>query len=75
MHPFPTFKSVTPIEPMRPDASLQMQELRAIIIQLEELLPRVDALGQAMAGNHISHGLELLRDAAEHKDRPAIPLR
>lgn len=36
-------------------------EIAEVADQLEILLARIDLLGFRMAGNHISHGLELLR--------------
>lgn len=36
-------------------------DIAPVLRELEAILARVDAMGAALAANHISHGLELLR--------------
>ena len=49
----------------RPSTSAPgLEQLRAVISDLENALQRLDALGLSVAANHVSQGLELAREQA-----------
>lgn len=73
--------NLDPINPLRAVSdtgqALSLQErdeLRRVVAVLDALLIRIDLLGHDIAGNHISHGLELLREASDHDALPLVPL-